>query len=50
MMDKGKPRKAALISVSNKLSKRTFAIAKSGLKYDSNYVSTLDRSNNSLKN
>lgn len=36
---KGKSKKLALIAVSNKLLKQAFAIAKSGLKYDENYVS-----------
>ncbi|NQX81351.1 MAG: IS110 family transposase [Flavobacteriaceae bacterium] len=44
LLDKGKPKKVALIAVANKLLKITFAIAKSGLKYDPNYVSKLDRS------
>ena len=44
MLAKGKPKKVAIIAVANKLLKITFAIAKSGLRYDPNYVSTLDRS------
>lgn len=36
---KGKSKKLALIAVSNKLLKQAFAIAKSGLKYDENYIS-----------
>ncbi len=36
---KGKSKKLALIAVSNKLLKQAFAIAKSGLKYDENFVS-----------
>ena len=38
---KGKSKKLALIAVSNKLLKQAFAIAKSGLPYDENYVSRL---------
>ena len=38
---KGKSKKLALIAVCNKLLKQAFAIAKSGLKYDNNYRSTL---------
>jgi len=38
---KGKSKKLALISVSNKLLKQAFAIAKSGLPYDDNFVSKL---------
>lgn len=38
---KGKSKKLALIAVSNKLLKQAFAIAKSGLPYDDNFVSTL---------
>ncbi len=38
---KGKSKKLALIAVSNKLLKQSFAIAKSGLPYDENYVSRL---------
>lgn len=36
---KGKSKKLALIAVANKLLKQAFAIAKSGLPYDENYVS-----------
>ncbi len=39
---KGKSKKLALIAVSNKLLKQAFAIAKSGLPYDENYVSKLN--------
>jgi len=39
---KGKSKKLALIAVSNKLLKQAFAIAKSGLPYDENYVSRLN--------
>lgn len=39
---KGKSRKLALIAVANKLLKQAFAIAKSGLPYDENYVSRLN--------
>ena len=38
---KGKSKKLALIAVSNKLIKQAFAIAKSGLPYDENFVSKL---------
>lgn len=38
---KGKSKKLALIAVANKLLKQAFAIAKSGLPYDENYVSRL---------
>ena len=38
---KGKSKKLALIAVSNKLLKQSFAIAKSGLPYDEKYVSRL---------
>ncbi len=38
---KGKRAKLALIAVANKLLKQAFAIAKSGLPYDENYVSKL---------
>ena len=37
---KGKSKKLALIAVANKLLKQSFAIAKSGLVYDQDYVST----------
>ena len=39
---KGKSKKLALIAVSNKLLKQAFAIAKSGLPYDENFVSKLN--------
>jgi transposase len=39
---KGKSKKLALIAVSNKLLKQAFAIAKSGLIYDENFVSKLN--------
>lgn len=39
LLSKGKPKKLALIAVSNKLLKIAFAIAKSGLTYDQNYKS-----------
>lgn len=39
--NKGKSKKLALIAVSNKLLKQAFAIAKSGLPYDENFVSKL---------
>ncbi|WP_417888058.1 IS110 family transposase [Zunongwangia sp.] len=38
---KGKSKKLALIAVANKLLKQAFAITKSGLPYDENYVSVL---------
>jgi hypothetical protein len=38
---KGKSKKLALIAVSNKLLKKSFAIATSGLPYDEKYVSRL---------
>ncbi len=38
---KGKSKKLALIAVCNKLLKQAFAVAKSGLPYDENYVSKL---------
>lgn len=37
---KGKSKKLALIAVANKLLKQSFAIAKSGLVYDQDYIST----------
>ncbi|MBI9041813.1 IS110 family transposase [Lutibacter sp.] len=39
IVSKGKSKKLALIAVSNKLLKQAFAIAKSGLPYDENFVS-----------
>lgn len=39
---KGKSKKLALIAVSNKLLKQAFAIVKSGLPYDENFVSKLN--------
>jgi transposase len=41
MVDKGKSKKQALIAVANKLLKQAFAIAKSRLPYDENFVSKL---------
>ena len=41
IVNKGKRKKLALIAVSNKLIKQSFAIAKSGLPYDEKYVSVL---------
>ena len=38
LVAKGKSKKLALVAVSNKLLKQSFAIAKSGLPYDENYV------------
>jgi len=40
-VNKGKSKKLALIAVSNKLLKQSFAIAKSGRPYDGTYVSVL---------
>jgi len=40
---KGKSKKLTLIAVANKLLKQAFAIAKSGLPYDENYVSILHK-------
>ncbi len=42
IVNKGKSKKQALIAVSNKLLKQAFAIAKSGIPYDENYVSKLN--------
>jgi hypothetical protein len=39
--NKGKSKKLALIAVANKLLKQAFAIAKSGIPYDSNFKSRL---------
>lgn len=41
LVNKGKSKKLALIAVANKLLKQAFAIAKSGLPYDENFVSKL---------
>ena len=41
LVAKGKSKKVALIAVANKLLKQAFAIAKSGLPYDENFVSKL---------
>ena len=41
IVNKGKSKKLALIAVSNKLLKQSFAIARSGLPYDEKYVSRL---------
>lgn len=41
IVSKGKSKKLALIAVSNKLLKQAFAIAKSGLPYDEDFVSKL---------
>lgn len=41
IVNKGKSKKLALIAVANKLLKQSFAIAKSGLPYDENFVSKL---------
>jgi len=42
IVNKGKSKKLALIAVANKLLKQAFAIAKSGIPYDENYVSKLN--------
>ncbi len=42
IVNKGKSKKLALIAVANKLLKQSFAIAKSGLPYDENFVSKLN--------
>jgi transposase len=39
--NKGKSKKQALITVSNKLLKQAFAIAKEDMPYDANHVSVL---------
>ena len=39
LLEKGKPKKLALIAVANKLLKQAFAILKSGMTYDENYIS-----------
>ena len=41
--NKGKSKKLALIAVSNKLLKQSFAIAKSGLPYDETHLSVLSK-------
>ena len=41
LVAKGKSKKLALIAVCNKLLKQAFAIVKSGLPYDENFVSKL---------
>lgn len=41
IVNKGKSKKLALIAVSNKLLKQSFAIAKSGNPYDASFVSVL---------
>lgn len=41
LVTKGKSKKLALIAVANKLLKQAFAIVKSGIPYDENYVSNL---------
>ncbi|PKH52407.1 IS110 family transposase [Tenacibaculum sp. Bg11-29] len=43
IVNKGKSKKQALIAVSNKLIKQSFAIAKSGLPYDEKYVSVFSK-------
>jgi hypothetical protein len=43
IVNKGKSKKLALIAVSNKLVKQSFAIAKSDLTYDETYVSILSK-------
>ncbi|RSK41340.1 IS110 family RNA-guided transposase [Mangrovimonas spongiae] len=42
LVAKGKSKKLALIAVANKLLKQAFAVAKSGLPYDENFVSKLN--------
>lgn len=42
IVNKGKSKKLALIAVANKLLKQAFAIAKSGIPYDENFVSKLN--------
>jgi len=42
IINKGKSKKLALIAVANKLLKQAFAIVKSGLPYDENFVSKLN--------
>lgn len=42
IVNKGKSKKLALIAVANKLLKQAFAIVKSGLPYDENFVSKLN--------
>jgi ketol-acid reductoisomerase len=41
IVEKGKSKKLALIAVCNKLLKQAFAIAKSGIFYQENYISKL---------
>ena len=43
IVNKGKSKKLALIAVANKLLKQAFAIAKSGIPYDENFVSVLSK-------
>jgi transposase len=43
IVNKGKSKKLALIAVSNKLIRQSFAIAKSGLPYDETHVSVLSK-------
>lgn len=43
IVNKGKSKKLALIAVSNKLIKQSFAIIKSGLPYDEKYISVLPK-------
>jgi hypothetical protein len=40
-VNKGKSKKLALVAVSNKLLKQSFAIAKSGIPYDPEYRSSI---------
>lgn len=42
IVNKGKSKKLALIAVANKLLKQAFAIAKSGIPYDENFISKLN--------
>lgn len=43
ILNNGKSKKFALIAVSNKLLKQSFAIAKSGLPYDETHLSVLSK-------
>lgn len=43
IVNKGKSKKLALIAVSNKLIKQSFAIIKSGLPYEEKYISVLPK-------
>jgi len=43
IVNKGKSKKLAMLAVSNKLFKQSFAIAKSGIPYDETHVSLLPK-------